>query len=232
MVPLTAEARRSDPVQQPPPDDLTDFPKYKPDNREFLYREHAARDGSPDFGCWYFSGHKEGEEPGGRFDLTLPNGTCYLAESELAAASERCGRFLASGMPIPPHMYAGRVVTKVNLPETIALIADATTSDASKHHQVTRELFSGNNHALTAQWADALHHAGCTGIAYEPRFSVGAGRALGVFGDAGPRPEAPIVESRRLADVLAESNVRYDKVPAASEAQPEDTAEVEDAPDD
>jgi RES domain len=172
-----------------------------------------------------------GEEPGGRFDLTLPNGTCYLAETEIGAASERCGRFLAYGMPVPPGMYEGRVVTEVPVPPTASDVADATAPAAAKHHQVTRELFSGDDYELTAQWAKALHDFGYSGIAYEPRFSTGSGRAFGLFGEAGSSSTDAITSSRWLVEVLRDNGIRHDALPALSQAQLDDEADVEDTPD-
>ena len=49
---------------------------------------------------------------------------------------------------------------------------------------------------------------------------------------AGHDPTRPSSTRAGSTDVLADTKVRYGKVPAASQAQPDDTTEVEGAPDD
>ena len=173
---------RSAPAQSTPPTSgVAGFPTAI-GLSDVWYREHQHRPEKPDEGCWWFSSHKTGQEPGGRFDLVTPNGTCYLGETVGVAVRERCGRFLATHMPIPTGHMEGRVVSTVVLAPMPAPVADLTSPDGARFG-VTGELTAGNDYTLTVEWAQALFDAGQAALLYQPRFTPGQERALAVFGD-------------------------------------------------
>lgn len=227
MVALTGH-ERSARAQQPPPHNLTGFPDYPTDRVSHWHRAHRARPDQDDLGCWWFASRSGGEEPGGRFDLCDPDGTCYVAESEGAAARERVGRFLAYGAPIPPELFHGAVVARVRLPETVGAVADTACVDAARFG-VTAELGSGHsNYAVCVQWADALHRARYDGIRYARRFTPGgAETALALFDECGARPEYGVVGYRPLANVLRDLGYRMarSRLPSSAEVPVDDAAE-------
>ena len=213
---------RSDSALKDPPDVLTGFPTVNVATS--WYRNHRFRPTFPDGGCWFFSGHKPGFRPEGRFDLALPQGTCYLASSPAAAAHERCGRFLASRIPIPRSFVDDRVISEVASPSTNGEVADATHRTAVTRFGVVRELFTTGDYGISSRWAAALASTGHGGLVYQPRFSSGDERALAVFGAFGPDPTRGVTASRTLEDALAQIGVTVISVPGR-QAEPDDTAQ-------
>ena len=191
--------RRSTRALQEPPKSLAGFPSGSIAGRWF--REHECRPKAPDGGCWFFRGTPDGGEPQGRFDLVLPEGTCYIAGSAPAAVRERCGRFMAAHQFVPRSLVVGRQVSEVRVRMARARVADATHDDAPAHG-VTRELFTVDDYGLTSRWAHALRSARFGALVYQPRFSTGDERACALFGIAGSQPENPVLSSRPTADVL------------------------------
>lgn len=63
---------------------------------------------------WFFAsdGH-------GRFNLSEPMGTCYLASSDDVAARESIGPDSARSGVVAATFLSGRVVSSLTLPETI-----------------------------------------------------------------------------------------------------------------
>lgn len=221
---------RSSPAQGAPPAELVGFPTATALG-ESWWREHGDRPERVDHGCWWFSGHEPGEEPRGRFDLTEPNGTCYLGETVGVAVRERCGRFLSARLPIPQGHLDGRLVTPVAIPSTRGPVADLTDPDAA-WYGVTGELSSGNDYAVSGAWAEALRGSGHDGgIYYLPRFTPGQEYALALFGAAGPRDWGIGGEPVPLIDALAD--IGYDparsSIPSISAAATDDAVEPEDA---
>jgi hypothetical protein len=222
--------RRSDPAQQGPPEgaELHGFPTCRGDLPVTWFREHAAREGADDRGCWWFSSHRSRAEPQGRFDLAAPHGTCYLGETAGVAVRERCGRFLAARLPVPVTHLAGRVVSEVALDPPPAPVADLT-APAGAGFGVTGELAGGNDYTLSASWAQALFGAGFEAVLYQPRFTPGRERALGLFGAAGPAPDrAPIVSVTDLASVVAGLGFAVASIPPTRGVSVEDDAEPDD----
>ncbi|MCX6413150.1 MAG: RES domain-containing protein [Actinobacteria bacterium] len=213
---------RSDPALTAPPDDLTGFPTAS--IASTWYRNHRFRQASPDGGCWFFSGHEPRSRPEGRFDLPLPNGTCYLASSPAAAAHERCGRFLASRTPIPRSFVRDHVVSAVESPSTNGAVADTTHRTAVTCFGVVRGLFTTSDYGLSGRWAAALEAAGHGGLVFQPRFSSGDERALAVFHASGPAPMRAVVASQTLEDVLAAIGAPVTSIPGR-QAEPDDSVQ-------
>ena len=213
---------RSDPALTAPPDDLTGFPTASAGST--WYRNHRFRRASPDGGCWFFSGHEPRSRPEGRFDLPLPNGTCYLASSPAAAAHERCGRFFASRAPIPRSFVEDHVVSAVESPSTNGAVADTTHRTAVTRFGVVRELFTTSDYELSSRWAAALEAAGHGGLVYQPRFSSGDERSLALFDASGPAPMRAVAASQSLEDVLAAIGVPVTSIPGR-QAEPDDSVQ-------
>lgn len=175
---------REAPAQQPPPDDLGGFPvrRLAPDTT--VFRAHQGRR-SP----WWFS------SSGGRFDLSEPRGTCYLASSALVAVRERLGPVLAARSALPVGALDGVVVSRLTLapapaqghgpagerPLRLANVRVAAAADFG----VTRELEAMTPYDVPVRWAAAFDAAGFDGVWYGPRFSPGAAGAVAAFGPAG-----------------------------------------------
>lgn len=169
-----------------------------------------------DGGCWYFASVPDDPIAGGRFDLAKPEGTCYFADTEQAAALERVGRLTAMRKPVPRDLVEGRVVTAV---PTVALpwtqVGDLLSPKAAAAYGVTNELFTVDDYPLCQRWAAQARRDGFDALLYRPRFSPDA-QALAVFGPAGPS-ERPALLHRMLRAVLAEMGVLIAPIPTLSE---------------
>jgi hypothetical protein len=220
-----SEVHRSEPVQQGPPTDLSSFPSRAGLIGSVLYRQHEQRPLDADEGCWYFDGHTPGAAVEGRFSLTSPRGTCYLAETAEVAARERVGRHLAQNLPIPFSFVKDRAVTQVPFPADGLPSADACDPAASSSHRVTRELFTGHDYALTGSWADALDAAGFGSLIYEPRFSTGPGFAVALFGEQGAQPSRATEAVEPLLRVLKRMGIGVTGVPSSRHARVDDDAQ-------
>jgi hypothetical protein len=166
---------RQTPALAAPPSDLTDFPT-RPCTGTW-FRAHSAG-----LGSWWYA--HDGE---GRFDLTAPNGTCYLGSHVEVAVRERLGETLVNAGSISAVEADRMVVARLGLDTTVA----DTTDQAATRYGITRELGTITPYTLPQQWAAALHAAGHAGLAYWPRFSVGGDRyAVGLFGPAGTDNQA------------------------------------------
>jgi hypothetical protein len=168
-----------------PPNDLTGFPSGQA-QRGPWFRAHPERPGR-DSGCWWFTSHERGVTPGGRFDLLVPNGTCYLADSAEAAVRERVGRYSAARTWVPANAVDGVLVSSVaTLPTGSWPLADSTHASAAALG-ATRELSAATRYGLTSRWAQALFREGFAGLLYQPRFSTGTEVEVAVFGAEGTR---------------------------------------------
>lgn len=137
---------------------------------------------------WYASVTTLDEHRGGRFDLTSPQGTCYLAESLDGALVEKLLR----------------ARTKVVVAERLAELFHATihvraaptaadlTSPRATAAGLNAEVHTTLDYRITRRWARALRAAGWRGLRYRLRGDV-TGRAAGraVFGRAGLHRRAP-----------------------------------------
>lgn len=169
---------REEVAQRQPALPLTGFPAYDLTAEEPLHRAHRR-----DHGPWWFS------STGGRFDLPVPHGTCYLAGSPLTALRERLGPVLVGCTTIPASLLEESVVSRLRVPDTRRL-ADLQAAQATGFG-VTRELETMVPYAVPQAWARALHSVGLQGVRYGPRFSTGAMSSYAVFEDAGPATWAP-----------------------------------------
>jgi hypothetical protein len=232
------DQKRSAPAQHVPDTtagSLDGFPT-APDLPSQWHREHELREGKADKGCWWYSSHAVGQEPGGRFDLTQPHGTCYLGETARVAVRERCGRFLSAHKPIPMWHMRGRVVSTMVVDPFPDPVADLTAADAGDFG-VTGELAGGNDYEVAAAWAQALFDAGHAALLYQPRFTPGGERALAVFGEASDPTGPSLVPPMRLVETVAlvqaveglGYKVRRSTIPSNAAIAADDSAQPEDA---
>jgi hypothetical protein len=150
------------------PGDLTGFPATTPPDR--LVRVCRAERAT-----WWFSSDRSG-----RFDLTAPHGTCYLATDDYAALREptRLG-------PVSTVWAQARELRMVAPPNPQARLA-ATTRKAAGRYGVTTELATVVPYDLPRRWAAAVRLHGFDGVRHQLRHDQRA-RPSGValFGTAG-----------------------------------------------
>lgn len=159
-----------------PPTDVTTFPVKALTGDWF--RAHSASNGP-----WWFS-----HDGSGRFDLSPPHGTCYLASHVGAAVHERLGETLVKAGMISGTEADQMKVSALPLTEAVA---DATVQRATRFG-VTREIGTVVPYDLPQRWAARLHAAGHDGLRYWPRFSTSpAFRAVALFGPAGADATRP-----------------------------------------
>ena len=163
-------------AQQPPSVPLDGFPTRRITPAQALQRAHTVA-----YGPWWF-----GSDGVGRFDLPLPRGTCYLADSAVVAVRERLGIVLGGRPVVPASLLTYVVVSTLHVPENRDL-ADVESSDATRFG-VTRELETMVPYAVPQAWARAFDAAGIGGVAYGPRFTTGEVVSYAVFGPAGIAP--------------------------------------------
>ena len=210
---MSGSTHRSAPAQHGPPASLGSIPSGRPTGTHW-YREHGHRPADADVGCWWFAALPTDPAKGGRFDLPVPDGTCYLANSQRAAAMERVGRFTSAHLPVPAGLVVGRVVSTVETSTLPATAGNLTAARSHTHFGVTGELFTMSDYGVTQAWAAAIHDAGHDGLVYTPRFSPN-GRAFAAFGPQGAHPRA-VVSTRTLQEVLDRAQVTVVDTPLRS----------------
>jgi hypothetical protein len=169
-----------------PPTPLTGFPGYRLSPDRPLIRIHRH-----DRGPWWFSHDKTG-----RFDLTAPRGTCYLAEEPIGAFVEV---FRHSAFVQDSDVARRRISTLYV--ERPVVLADCTTRRA-RAFGVTAAIHSSEDYARTQRWAEAFADAGFDGIRYRLSHDP-AQRAIGValFGPAGSAAW-PVAATAPIDDAL------------------------------
>lgn len=186
-----------------PPTSLDDLPRYQVRTGDTVHRVIRARDddGRPRE-PFFFSSAAAGAVGPGRFDLTAPDGSCYLSDRRAGAWLEV---FRGTGLVDRVDVERRRMVTAERSGPPLAL-ADLHAAGA-RAVGVTLDLVTGEEYALPQRWARALRAAGHPGLVAPVRHDPTA-RALGVvlFGAAGPRRRlrgwrsrwAPLVEDDAL----------------------------------
>lgn len=150
------------------PGDLTGFPAVAPPKR--MVRVCQAVQAT-----WWFSA-----DGSGRFDLTAPQGTCYLATDAYAAIREatRLG-------PVSSLWVEARELREVAPPDPDARLA-ATTRQAAGRYGVTSELATVVPYDLPRRWAAAFYAHGFDGIRHQLRHDQRARPSgIALFGSTG-----------------------------------------------
>jgi hypothetical protein len=140
-------------------------------------------------GTTVFRSHRHGPGPRwfshsgeGRFDLAAPDGTCYVAESEVVTLLETWGGLQV----VPSYVAAERDSWRLRLDDGVA-VADLT-SNLAVQYGVTSEIFTTTDYGLTRLWASAFRQAGFSGIRYWARHDLAHSSAcLALFGPSDPR---------------------------------------------
>lgn len=165
-----------------PPDDLAGFPAARDVGQLHRCSDHP--------GVWWF-GSVDGpeDEGGGRFDLTVPLGTCYLAEDDLDGALVE--KLLRTPVKIVVQQRLVELfhatITVHDAPATADLTAPGATGFG-----LNAEVHGTLDYALPRRWAGALYAAGWRALRHRLRGDVTgelAGRC--VFGGAGLHQRAP-----------------------------------------
>lgn len=183
-------------VAQHPPDPVRDYRRFPSRTIRFgsrWYRQHRH-----DLNPWWFSNSLEG-----RFDLSTPNGTCYLASTPQAATRERVGPDLAAAGHVAASVMHGRVISALLIPETVRA-ANLDSDRAGHRYGITSELATMVGYAVPQAWAHVLHAAGFGGLVARLRFSPSGQQGVALFGEGGSRTEwqtdpdpRPLVEEAR-----------------------------------
>ena len=117
----------------------------------------------------------------GRFDLAAPDGTCYVAESEVVTLLETWGGLQV----VPSYVAAERDSSRLHIGNGVT-VADLT-SNLAVQYGVTSEIFTTTDYGLTQLWASAFRQARFGGIRYWARHDLAHTAAcLALFGPADP----------------------------------------------
>lgn len=189
-----------------------------------LWRCHRA-----DRGPWWFS-----SDGSGRFDLLVPEGSCYLADDPLVALIEVISHGSIDGLTVTPAFCAQRRVRHLPLPSP-ARMADATDGRA-RGFGITREIHDIADYTLPHAWAAAWRTAGFEGVRYlatnhQPTASrrpwAGPGAqgpgAWALFGRSGHRTRwrrgrAKQIDPALLARLEAETGIQIADPPTLASA--------------
>ncbi len=165
-----------------PPEDLDRFPAAGDVGQLHRCSDHP--------GVWWFASVADTEaDEGGRFDLTRPLGTCYLAEDELdGALVEKLLRTPAKVVVQQRLMELFHATITVHDPPATADL----TARAATGFGLNAEVHSTLDYGTPRRWAGALYRAGWRALRYRLRGDVTgelAGRC--VLGGAGLHQRAP-----------------------------------------
>ena len=94
-------------------------------------------------------------------------GTCYMAKSREGAFLDALGGI----RPLPEHLVNQRVISEIHVVDDFR-IADLTDKTLARTFGIHGDLFAGENHQLTQEWAAALWDAGYRGVQYTARHDV------------------------------------------------------------
>jgi len=191
LIVIGAQSHRQDIAVVPPtPERLENFPYATITKSKVLYRAHQRRRGP-----WFFS-----SDGSGRFDLLGPTGTCYLAESAVAALRESLGIRLVNSGSVEAVQLDNLAISRLQLPRPIK--AADTTAPTAVNHGITREICTITPYHLPQEWAQAWAATGHGGVRYLGRLSSGMtkqDRCLAVFGAAGAGSSSYLTDSAPLA---------------------------------
>lgn len=130
---------------------------------------------------WFTSGGR------GRFDLSPPEGTCYLAKDEISALLEVLGG--APSQVICSEFLEVRTLHRLSMPVDVEL-ADLTSRGA-RRFGVTGEIHTLVPYEIPQQWARSLRAVGREGLRYSVRHDPAFGEGIALFGPAGERDGWP-----------------------------------------
>lgn len=197
--------RESVALGDPQGKDLSALPCHVPEPDRPAYRVHRLG-----LSPWWYA-----HDDGGRFNLSSPHGTCYLAENETAAVREVAGESLVGLGVITADFADARAVSALRLPGSPRL-ADLTSS-AAADAGITREICTCVPYDQPRTWARAIFASSFDGIRYFARFSTGAADiALAHFGLSGQAEHDADPSPTPLATVAAACGIRVLPRPRAA----------------
>jgi RES domain len=189
-----------------PPENLTGFPTHLLLPTEQLLRAHQKI-----FSPWWFD-----NGDGGRFNLTGPRGTCYLAYDLVTTVREKGAHDLVEMRAIMKDFAERLVVSRLYVIDERNL-ANTAAGDAAKF-KLTREISTHADYTTTRAWAVAFDQAGMAGILYQSRFTTGAtANAVAVFDTAGSHEWPTDPEPIAFEDACLEVGIPVLPIPPVGE---------------
>jgi hypothetical protein len=164
-----------------PPGELDGFPRAGEVSELHRLSEHP--------GAWWYSHVRDPDEgTGGRFDLTEPHGTCYLATSLDGALVEKLLRTRTKVVVAERlHELFHATIEVRRTPPTADLASPGATG-----YGCNAEIHATLDYALTRRWARALRAAGWRALRHLLRGDAAGGAVgLALFGRAGLHSRAP-----------------------------------------
>jgi hypothetical protein len=164
-----------------PPASLDGFPLAR--SLELLHRLSDYAD------PWFYSSvPPHGAEPGGRFDLNDPYGTCYWADSLGGAIGEK---LLRVPLKIIPDTNLHGLLHHQVRPKALGRIANLVAAGA-RRFGVNLEIYATLDYCLPRLWATTFHESGFRGLRYKLRSDAAAHQhGLALFGNARLATRAP-----------------------------------------
>ncbi|MGO1543697.1 MAG: RES family NAD+ phosphorylase [Gulosibacter sp.] len=150
---------------------LAGFPARPLDVQDSVYRSYSSNRGPG----WYSSNGS------GRFDLSPPHGTGYVADTVAMAIRERFGVIARRRVLSNAEVDSFRVAELTGINGSFGDVSSAAAAEFG----VTGELTTSKDYELSRRWAAALYEEGYDGIRYVPRFTPGDQSAWAVFGKQG-----------------------------------------------
>jgi hypothetical protein len=147
------------PLGEPPAaaGSLNDHPSRTLDGTELVrvWRKHLPN-GAVRAVPWSFTSAPADPFVGGRFDLSAPAGTCYLAETIAGAVLEAMQVHLTN---LPAAELAARGAVRTEVPPGMPPAADLT-HPVGVHLGLTAAIWAGADRPLTQRWAAAFRRDG------------------------------------------------------------------------
>ena len=140
------------PLQEPPRDagSLARLPAHPLRGRK-LYRvwRNLLPDGTERASPWRFASLSDAREACGRFDLSAPMGTCYLATRPEAALLEALQMHLTN---LPAAELGVRRIAEVRAPDDAPPAAMLTAESVAGDFGITAAIWAGLERRLTQRW--------------------------------------------------------------------------------
>lgn len=202
---------RTEVAQLPPREEqLVDFPVFI-SQASVIYRAKQRK-----YGAWHFSSVPlDVSDAGGRFHLQGPRGTCYWADSDVAALREVIGPYVMKFGAVTDARLALLSVARSFTPSG-GRFAHVTHAKAASHG-VIKELCTMGDYSIPQRWAAGFDQHGLDGVRYSTRFtSEGKDNAWAFFGDASSdgsdRFES---EATTPLEICARAGIRVVAVPSS-----------------
>jgi hypothetical protein len=194
---------------------LDTSPLQAPDTALDSFHEHALRKGTHIYRAhprlserWYFSSNEFS-----RFNLSAPNGTCYVSRDVETAISGVLTGFSGWTRCVTEAHVNRFVVSRLTVRQPLRLANIAAAK--AQVFGVRRELTgSVDMHSLTQKWAEAFLTAGFDGISYTHRFAISQkATAIALFALTGSPTYIPSPEDAQFSAREAARSAGFTVVP-------------------